>query len=50
MPEDGTGLNQFLLKQKDFLFEKQHNDDLEWQDLTDMRSAHFGVAESRYDP
>jgi len=40
-------LNEFLLKQKDFLFEKQHNDDLEWQDLTDMRSEHFGASESR---
>jgi hypothetical protein len=40
-------LNEFLQKQKEFLVEKTRNEELEWQDLTDMRTTYYGVAEAR---
>ena len=39
--------NEFLQRQKEFLIEKQRNEELEWQDLTDMRSEFYGVSEAR---
>ena len=40
-------VNDFLLKQKDFLLEKRVNDELEWQGLTDIRAEFYGAPESR---
>lgn len=39
--------SEFLNRQKDFLINKRESPDLEWQDLADIRSDFYGIAEHR---